>query len=132
MPMAHRPITPETYLADLQRVAARYRAGLTQTQYLAGGHFSTTPAFRHWGSWNGALIAAGITPRAPSHAMSEETKRRQRDAVVRRRTPVTTTSRPCLRCDRRFPSAGAHNRLCDRCRYAIEYGHLRDQAEEVA
>lgn len=38
------------------------------------------------------------------------------DVAARRSSKDRRTWRPCLCCGDRFPSEGAHNRLCDRCR----------------
>ncbi|MDA2916475.1 hypothetical protein MYX64_06500 [Nitrospinae bacterium AH_259_B05_G02_I21] len=56
-----------------------------------------------FGSVRQALIAAGIEPGTT------------RDRL--RARPKTTT-RECLKCDDEFPSCGANNRLCERCRDA--------------
>ena len=34
--------------------------------------------------------------------------------------PVVQKKRKCLRCNIRFVSTGAHNRLCDSCREALK------------
>lgn len=45
---------------------------------------------------------------------------------VRRRTKP----RQCLRCDRRFDSEGAHNRLCQDCRSATAAGPTPEEEYE--
>jgi len=55
-------ITTEDLITDLRRVARQLDApSLSQNAYRAHGSFSTTAAKKRFGTWNGALGAAGLT-----------------------------------------------------------------------
>lgn len=55
-------ITSESILADLRRVAAELGATrLAQNQYRERGQFSHSVVKKRFGSWNAAVVAAGLT-----------------------------------------------------------------------
>jgi hypothetical protein len=58
----NRNITDEELLNDLRRVATQFGGQLTGEAYSVHGKFSMTTCGRRFGSWNKALIAAGVIP----------------------------------------------------------------------
>jgi hypothetical protein len=109
-------------LRDLKRVAAQCGGRISQKQYARHGQFSSMPAERAFGSWNAALKAAGL-PVIERWPRSPETRLRMSERQRERQRLRPTTVRACLACEHDFESEGPHNRLCTRCRTAIELGH---------
>jgi hypothetical protein len=79
-----------------------------------GAGFERTAAFiRHrFGHSNGEAADAVFAPR--SFVMSASSRRA--NSRTTRSGGARTTERPCLRCQDRFPSAWAGERVCPRCK----------------
>lgn len=50
--------------------------------------------------------------------MSELLRKLHIDELPKKSYRLTEDTRICLKCDKRFESAGPHNRLCDSCGHA--------------
>ena len=58
----HRNVSDDDLIADVRRVAAKHKAStVTKEQYRASGKFGAETIRRHFGSWNEALVRAGLT-----------------------------------------------------------------------
>ena len=102
--------TDAALLADVQRVFddAEPWDALTFPVYKALGGKHDEQTFRqHFGSWQRVLLEAGILP--------------VKEAAMQ--------PRRCLRCERRFLSWGAANRICNRC---LDAHHSDPTPEPVA
>ncbi|MEC9434642.1 MAG: hypothetical protein VYD87_17185 [Pseudomonadota bacterium] len=58
--------------------------------------------------------------------------REQELADMRKPRPDAVRWRPCLSCGDRFPSEGAHNRMCNPCRSATRHADPGLPAARVA
>lgn len=66
-------MTSEAILADLRRVAAEVGAsGLKQNEYRERGRFSSTVVKKRFGSWNAAVVAAGLDVDPSRRNISDE------------------------------------------------------------
>lgn len=58
----HRNSSNEEIIADLRRVASLLgKSSLTRDEYRQSGKYGCTTIYRHFGTWNKALIIAGLT-----------------------------------------------------------------------
>lgn len=108
-------VTTEALLADLRRVA-RKNGRATELTYKLAGRYAHTTVLRRFGRWNEALAAAGLPPGRPGRP-----KGMPRTNNERRRDASRSTPRRCLKCDRRFPSTSAANRICWSCKQTATY-----------
>lgn len=110
---SHDRLTDAELLADLRRVLAlahgkRYHQCSGEVYKRLGGKHHVKTFLARWGSWEASILAVQgqLGTAAPTRLL--------------RVRQTTMNIRLCLRCDRRFPSEGPHNRLCNPCRALLD------------
>lgn len=101
-------VTPEEFLADLQRVY-RLQMEIGIEIYRKHGRFSDSSINKRFGSWNRALAQAGLP-------INYQTCRPQ-DLLGEESVGVKRTTYPCHKCKRPFQGLGRRygNWHCDIC-----------------
>jgi len=119
MPM--RTIDIEDLIADVHRVAAKLGHSPSRTEYDLHGRYTSMTAVKRSGrSWVRFLALAGLEP-APKTPRGRIAGAAQDDPDDRPRPQPQ--QRRCLKCDRMFPSEGAHHRVCDPCKWTEDWRH---------
>ena len=109
----HRTLTDDELLADLRRVLAlahgkRYQQCTAELYKRLGGKHHIKTFLARWSSWEASILA--VQGQLSTAAPTRPLRVRQTKMKIRL----------CLRCDRRFPSEGPHNRLCNPCRALLD------------